>query len=52
MKRIITIKNLYIFIFLLSLFSILSALYIEYVLGAIPASYVYIKGYPIYLQYL
>ena len=36
MKRIITIKNLYIFIFLLSLFSILSALYIEYVLGAIP----------------
>ena len=36
MKRIITIKNLYIFIFLLSLFSTLSALYIEYVLGAIP----------------
>ena len=36
MKKIINIKNLYIFVCLLSLFSILSALYIEYVLGAIP----------------
>ena len=36
MKKIINIKNLYIFVCLLSLFSILSALYIEYVLGAMP----------------
>lgn len=36
MKKIISIKNLYIFICLLSLFNIFSALYIEYVLGAIP----------------
>ena len=36
MKKIINIKNLYVFICLLSLFSILSALYIEYVLGAMP----------------
>ena len=36
MKKIINIKNLYIFICLLSLFSILSALYIEHVLGAMP----------------
>jgi len=35
-KKIINIKNLYIFICLLSLFSILSALYIEHVLGAMP----------------
>ena len=36
MKKIINIKNLYVFICLLSLFSILSALYIEHVLGAMP----------------
>ena len=36
MKKIINIKNLYIFICFLSLFSILSALYIEHVLGAMP----------------
>ena len=36
MKKIINIKNLYIFVCLLSLFSILSALYIEHILGAMP----------------